>query len=126
MTTILLVEADPLQASLLLSLLRRRFNDVRRARDASEALCLIEQPEFAERLGLVISAHHDLGIGGRAFVAELHDRMPQLPVLVLGSAGETSGDYDNDRVAFLLRPAAPKKLLALADLLLSQGKNVAA
>jgi DNA-binding NtrC family response regulator len=126
MTTILLVEDDPLQASLTISLLNRRFSNVRRATDAAEALCLIEQPEFAKKLGLVISAHHTPGIGGPAFVAELHDRMPQLPVLVLGAAGEVPADYTGEHVTFLSRPATSEKILTLTDQMLSQHKKAAA
>lgn len=109
-----------------MSLLKRRFAHVRRATDAAEALCLIEQPEFAERLGLVISAHHTLGIGGPAFVAELHERMPALLVLVLGAASEAPGDYAEKYVTFLPRPAASEQILTLTDRMLSHHRNAAA
>jgi DNA-binding NtrC family response regulator len=126
MTTILLVEDDPLQASLTVSLLKRRFNDVRRAADASEAFCLIEQPEFAGKLCLVILGHHTRGIGGPAFVAELHARMPALPVLVLGAAGEAPGNYADENVTFLPRPSALEEILSLTSRMVSQAKNAAA
>lgn len=126
MTTILLVDDDPLQSSLMISVLRRRFDDVFRATDASEALCLIEQPEFADKLGLVISGHHTRGIGGPAFVAELRSRMPALPVLVLGAAGEVPGDYAAAHIAFLPRPVVPEVMLALTDRMLTQNKNAVA
>ena len=87
MTTILLVDNDPLQASLRKSILERRFSEVERVADAAEALCLVEQPQFAGHLGLVVSGLNMPGIGGPAFVAELHDRLPNVPVLVLGSGG---------------------------------------
>jgi len=77
MTTILLVDDDPLQAFLTMSLLRRQSAEVRRVTDAAEALCLIEQPDFSSKLGLVISGHHSAGIGGPAFVAELRARLPE-------------------------------------------------
>jgi DNA-binding NtrC family response regulator len=121
MTTILLVDDDPLQASLMLSILGKRFGDVRRVTDAAEALCLIEQPEFAGKLGLVISGHHTLGIGGPAFVAELHARMPALPVLVLGAADEIPGNYANEHVSFLPRHLVVGQMLATAGRLL--GRN---
>jgi DNA-binding NtrC family response regulator len=124
--TILLVEDDPLQASFMMSLLRRRFGDVRRATDAAEALCLVEQPEFANELGLVISAHHMLGIGRPAFVAELHDRMPALPVLVLGAPGEAPGDYAAEHVTFLPHPLAAEEMLAVTGRMLLPAKNAAA
>ncbi len=91
MATILLVEDDPLQAFLTMSLLGRQFGDVRRATDAAEALCLVEQPEFATKLSLVISGHDTPGITGPAFVAELQSECPHLPVLVLGASDAAAG-----------------------------------
>lgn len=126
MTTILLVDDDALQASLLLSILRQRFGDVRRVNDAAEALCQIEQPEFTSNLRLVISAHQTLGIGGPAFVNELHTRMPDLPVLVLGTAAETSADYTETHAVFLAKPFAVEKMLTLTKQMLSNNKVAAA
>ena len=120
MATILLVDNDPLQATLCKSILERRFRDVQRAGDAAEALCLIEQPQFAEQLGLVISGLNMPGIGGPAFVAELHERMPQVPVLVLGTPGEAASDYLGGWVRFLSRPIATEHLLTAANELLAQ------
>lgn len=126
MTTILLVDDDPLQASLMLSLLGRQFGDVCRVSDAAEALCLIEQPEFANKLGLVISGHHTPGIGGPAFVNELHTRMPDLPVLVLGTARETADHYAQENVVFMAKPFAPESMLALTKQMLSDHKDAVA
>lgn len=126
MTTILLVEDDPLQASLMMSILGQRFGDVRRTTDAAEALCLIEQPEFAGKLGLVISGHHSTGIGGPAFVNELRTRIPQLPVLVLGAAGENPTDYTETNVVFLGKPFAAEKMLTLTSQMLAHAKNAVA
>ncbi|MGA2569031.1 MAG: response regulator [Terracidiphilus sp.] len=126
MAIILLVDDDPLQAACITSLLERQFGEVRRVTDAAEALCLIEQPEFAGRLGLVISGHHTPGIGGPAFVAELHARVPELPVLVLGSPEEAQADYADDHIAFLPRPAAGKEMLAMTRRILEQCRHAAA
>lgn len=126
MTTILLVDDDPLQAYLMLSLLGRRFGNVHRATDAAEALCLIEQPGFADKLGLVITGHHTPGFGGPAFVAELHSRMPQLPVLVLGSTGAAPADYNEQHVVFLPKPFVAEKMLSLAGQILAHNKNAVA
>jgi DNA-binding NtrC family response regulator len=120
MATILLVDRDPLQACLRKSILERRFPDVQRVGDAAEALCLVEQPPFAENLGLVISGAHMAGIGGPAFVAELHIRMPSLPVLVLGNADEIADDYAGEFVRFLPKPVASEEMLALAGQMLAQ------
>jgi len=123
MATILLVEGDPLQAFLTMAVLGRQFGDVYRATDAAEALCLVEQPDFANKLSLVISGHQIPGITGPAFVAELHSRMPQMPVLVLASAETMPGDYTDQPVAFLHRPFLPEKMLSMTREMLSHHRN---
>lgn len=119
MATILLVDDDPLQAYRCKALLGSKFSDVRRVSDAAEALCLVEQPQFANGLGLVVSGHHLPGIGGPAFVAELHNRMPSLPVLVLGDSGEKPADYEGAHIRFLARPAASDDILNAAGQMLA-------
>ncbi len=126
MTTILIVDDDPLQASLLMSLLGRQFGNVCRVNDAAEALCLIEKPEFAAKLSLVITGHQMKGIGGPAFVAELHARKPELPVLVLSASGEEPSNYKDDRVLFLPRPVAGDKMLAVTRQILADRKPAVA
>ena len=110
----------------MISVLGRHFGNVRRVTDAAEALCLIEQPEFADKLGLVITGHHMQGIGGPAFVAELRSRRPDLPVLVLGAVGAEPSDYKDDRVVFLPRPVGGDKMLAVTGRLLAEYKNAVA
>jgi CheY-like chemotaxis protein len=120
MAIILLVDNDPLQAFLRKSALERRFQHVQRVGDAAEALCLVEQPLFAGNLGLVISGLHMPGIGGPAFVAELHERLPQVPVLVLGNGSEAADDYSSDGVRFLARPVSGEEIVAAAGEMLAQ------
>lgn len=126
MTTILLVDDDALQASLMLSILGQRFGTVRRVADAAEALCLIEQPDFASNLGLVISGHHAPGIGGPEFVNELRSRMPDLPVMVLDMAGETPADYAETHAVFLAKPLAAERILTLTRQMLTDHKDAVA
>lgn len=123
---ILLVDDDPLQAYVTMSLLGREFGEVRRATDAAEALCLIEQADFAANLNLVVSGHHSTGIGGPAFVKELCTRIPTLPVLVLGMAGESEDGYKGDHVAFLRRPVAAQQMVSRAGILLSMNRRCVA
>ena len=126
MTSILLVDDDPFQASLILSALEQRFGDVRRVPDAADALCLIEQQEFTDNLRLVISGHHLPGMGGPAFVSELRSRTPDLPILVLGAIGETAADYAEARVCFLAQPFAAIRMLNLASWMLADPKAAVA
>ncbi len=120
MATILLVDDDPLQAFLRKSILEARFPDVQRATSAAEALCLVEQPQFAANLGLVISGHHMPGLGGPAFVAELRTRLPWVPILVLGGVGEDAGDYAGSGASFRPRTVSSDEFLALTRQLLTQ------
>jgi CheY-like chemotaxis protein len=130
LTTVLIVESDPLQGFLRKALLERQFAEVVRVSDAAEALCLVEQPQFAHRLGLVIASHPMQGIGGPAFVAELHARLPRVPILVLTepnapSLGDLAPSADADPLTaeslrFLNRPFTIDQLLGLAGQMLHQ------
>lgn len=120
MSTILLVDGDPLHAFLFKSILERRFPDVQRVGDAAEAFCLVEQPQFAGHLGLVISGSDTGGISGPAFVAELHERLPKVPVLVLGNAPEKKDEQQGAWVRFLSRPNASEHILAAAGEMMAQ------
>jgi len=126
MTTILLVDDDPLEASWAISVLKNRYGNVRRAADAAEAFCLVEKQEFASQLNLVISSHHGPGIGGPAFVAELRSRIPLVPILVLGTDRESTADYPDPHVAFVPRSRAAELALKTADELLERHKHAAA
>ena len=114
MPTVLLVDNDPLQAFLRMSVLEGPFSDVQRVADASEALCLVEQPQFAANLGLIISGRHIAGIGGPGFVAELGLRMPWLPVLVLDNGTDVAEDYSSESVCFLAKPFTNGDMIAQA------------
>lgn len=118
MPKILLVDYDPLQALVRKSILERQFPGVQRVSDAGQALCLIEQQGFAESLDLVITGFHLPGTGGPAFVAELLERLPEIPVLVLGGPSETAADYPPG-VCYRTRPIPAEELLALTAKLLA-------
>jgi len=120
MTTILLVDDDPLQAHVRRSMLGRHFAAIQRAADAAEAFILVEDPRFAERLGLVIVGLNRPGLGSPAFVAELTARLPSVPVLVLGRSREEAAFYDGENVHFLPRTAPPEQVVALSRQLMGQ------
>jgi FixJ family two-component response regulator len=60
------------------------------------------------------------GVGAPAFVAELHERLPKVPVLVLGGGADTATDYHGGWVRFLPRPFAGEAILAAANEMLAQ------
>lgn len=122
MITILLVEDDPLQAAVRKSVLERRFSDVRRVSDAAEALCLVEQPQFASHLGLVVSGNQRSGIGISDFVAELRARMPGIPVLVLGENGGRDAASYGPGVCFLSRPVSADEMITVATRMMAEAE----
>src|SRR5215469_16300824 len=114
MTTVLLVDDDPLQAHVRRSILGRHFPDVARAADAAEAFILVEDPHFAGKLGLVVVGLNRPGLGSPAFVEELTARLPMVPVLVLGRSREEAAFYEGPNVRFLPRTAPAEQLIALS------------
>ncbi len=114
MTTVLLVDDDPLQAYVRRSVLERHFSNVERASDAAEAFILVEEPLFAERLGLVVVGLNRPGMASHAFVAELIERLPSLPVLVLGRNGEDADLFSGQNVRFLPRTVSSDQMLKVS------------
>jgi CheY-like chemotaxis protein len=120
MTTVLLVDDDPLQAYVRKSILERRFADVERTTDVAEAFILVEEPLFAEKLGLVVVGLNRPGMGGPAFVAELTARLPWVPVLVFGRGGEDASLYAGHNVRFLPRAVAAEEVLNICRQMIEQ------
>ena len=113
MTTVLLVDDDPLQAHVRRSILERNFRHVERAADAAEAFIMVEDRDFADTVGLVVVGLNRPGMGSPAFVAELTSRLPDLPVLVLGRARDEAGFYVGANVRFLPSTVSAKEMLAV-------------
>ena len=108
------------------SILGRHFADVERAADVAEAFILVEDPRFAEKLGLVVVGLNRPGLGSPAFVAELTSRLPSVPVLVLGQGREEAAFYEGSNVRFLPRTAPSEQMLAVSRQMMGQyGHRVA-
>jgi DNA-binding NtrC family response regulator len=120
MTTVLLVDDDPLQAHMRRAILGRHFRDIRRAADAAEAFILVEDPGFVQRLGLVVVGLNRPGLGSPAFVEELTSRLPSVPVLVLGRQREEAAFYEGPNVRFLPRTAPPEQFIAISRKMMEQ------
>jgi CheY-like chemotaxis protein len=114
MTTVLLVDDDPLQAYVRRSILERHFDNVERASDVAEAFILVEEPLFVEKLGLVVVGLNRPGMGSLAFVEELTSRLPSVPVLVLGRGHEEAALYQGQNVRFLPRTVPSKEILSVS------------
>jgi CheY-like chemotaxis protein len=122
METILLVDDNPLRAAMRKSLLEGN-GPVMRALDASEALCMVESPEFAQGLALVITGHAMTGISGPEFVAEFRSRMPQVPVLVMSAVPDAEQEYKGIPEVFISRTTSPDELRALVGRLVNLGQR---
>ena len=120
MTTVLLVDDDPLQARVRRTLLGRHFRDVQRVADAAEAFILVEDRNFTRGLGLVVVGLDRPGMGSAAFVAELTSRLPSVPVLVLGRHREEAAFYQGANVRFLPRAVSPEQFVAVSRQMIEQ------
>jgi CheY-like chemotaxis protein len=123
METILLVDDNPLRASMRKSLFEGGDPEVVRALDAAEALCLVESREFARNLSLVVTGHVMSGISGPEFVAEFRSRMPDVPVLVLSSVPGAEREYLGIPGVAISEATSPEELRKLVRLLLSTGQR---
>jgi CheY-like chemotaxis protein len=119
MATILLVDDNPLRASLRQSILERSAHGVTRAMDAADALCLVESPNFGLGLRLVITGHVMSGIPGPEFVAELRARMPEVPVLVLSGSPDDEQAYEGIALVFHSQTNSTDELRTLVNRLLA-------
>ena len=92
-----------------------------RALDAADALCMVETPDFAEALSLVITGHVMSGISGPEFVAELRSRMPHVPVLVLSGVPNAEREYLGISGVAVSRTTSPDELRGLVRHLIGLG-----
>jgi DNA-binding NtrC family response regulator len=119
MSAILLVDDDPLHASVRKAILERKFADVRRVGGASEALCLLEQTPIARDLQMVVTSDRLTEIDLPSFIAELHLRIPQVPVLVICDKDRCEEKRSSYSTRFLKRPVSADDLLVAAQNLLN-------
>ena len=95
------------------------FPDVERAADAAEAFILVEDPHFAENLGLVVVGLNRPGMGSPAFVAELTSRLPSFRA---GSPSRTGRGrfHAGPNVRFLPRSTPSEQLIAVSRQMMRQ------
>jgi CheY-like chemotaxis protein len=123
METILLVDDNPLRAAMRKSLLEGKAAVVVRALDASEALCMVESPEFAQGLALVITGHLMSGISGPEFVEEFRSRMPEVPVLVLSAVPDAEQEYKGIPQVFVSWASGGDELRSIVSRLVDLGQR---
>jgi DNA-binding response OmpR family regulator len=81
---------------------------------------MLEQAGGLRPVGMVVTDHWMPGMNGPQFVAELRERFPDLPVLVLSGLAEAEDEYADLDVIFRMKPFPPDELLSLVRALLIQ------
>jgi CheY-like chemotaxis protein len=118
---ILLVDDNGIQAATRKAVLSRLGRGVTVAGNGEEALQVLDRTaQSGRQIGLVITDHLMPGMNGPEFVAELRERFPQLPVLVLSGLGEAEDEYRELDVTFRMKPLPPDELLRLVRSLLGE------
>ncbi|HTX41021.1 MAG TPA: response regulator [Acidobacteriaceae bacterium] len=117
---IVLVDDNDIQAATRKAILTRSGRSVVVASGAPQALRLLDNKDRAAAVRLVITDHLMPGMNGPEFVAQLRERFPDLPVLVLSGLPEAEDAYVNLDVLFRVKPLPPDDLLALVRSLLSE------
>ena len=113
--TILLVDDDPIQAATRRAILTRSGNEVVIASGGQKGLSLLDDVEFAQNVGMVITDHLMPGMNGFQFVTELRRRFPTLPILVLSGLPDGEPEYAGLNVLYRLKPLAPEELIQLTQ-----------
>lgn len=123
MAVILLVDENPLRASMRLNLLQRATPDVVRVSSPADALCMVESEDFSRVLRLVVTGSHVSGISRPEFVLELRRRLPDVPVLVLTASDEKPAEHPEVPGVYYMSANSPEELRTTVDSLLHNGSR---
>ena len=115
LAAILLVDDNPVQAATRKAILTFSGNQVSVATNAQEALTLLESPDFAKNINLIITDHLMPHMNGPQFVARLRVQLPNVPVLVLSGLPDAEAEYDGMNILYRLKPLDPEELIGLAQ-----------
>ena len=113
--TVLLVDDNPVQAATRQTILTHSGNQVFVAASANHALALLENPEFARNVDLVITDHLMPKMNGPQLVARLRQRFATLPILVLSGMPDAEMEYAGMDVLYRPKPIAPEELIRLTQ-----------
>jgi CheY-like chemotaxis protein len=79
------------------------------ASTAVEAFAYLRPP--TTQVDVIISDHVMSGVSGAVFVRQLHNLLPQVPVIVISGMAEAEGEYAGWDVTFLRKPCPPELLI---------------
>jgi CheY-like chemotaxis protein len=116
-STVLLVDDNPVQAATRQAILSHSGNKVFIATSAGHALALLEDLELARTVRLVITDHLMPKMNGPQFVVKVRQRFPTVPILVLSGLADAEIEYAGMNVLYRQKPIAPEELIRLTQLL---------
>jgi CheY-like chemotaxis protein len=117
---ILLVDDNQVQSATRRAILEGCGREVCVASQGQLALELLDDPETAKSIGLIITDHLMPVMTGREFVGELRRRGFTVPVGVLSGFPDAEECYEGLNVVFRLKPFDPAGLIQLVRELLGE------
>jgi DNA-binding NtrC family response regulator len=109
--TILLVDDNAVQAAVRQAVLKRNDYFVIAALNPARVLEQLRKGDFLTEIDLVITDHIMPGMTGNAFVREIRNLRPQIPVLVISGLEDAIQEYEGLNVEFRVKPLQPERLL---------------
>jgi DNA-binding response OmpR family regulator len=109
---ILVIDDNPMQLSVRAAVLKGAGFSVVTARSAEQALEFLHNPKASSGLRVILTDHVLPGASGDAFVRQLRDFSPTVPVLVITGMDEAEPEYAGLGVIFLHKPCAPEDLIS--------------
>ncbi len=112
MPDLLVIDDNPTQLSVREAVLRGAGFSVLTADSAEKALQLLRDESATAGLRVILTDHVLPGASGDAFVRELREFSPSVPVLVISGMDEAEQAYAGLEITFLHKPCAPEDLIA--------------
>jgi DNA-binding response OmpR family regulator len=109
---ILVIDDNPTQLSVREAVLHGAGFSVMTADSAEQALEFLRDSKASSGLRVILTDHVLPGASGDAFVRELRDFSPSVPVLVITGMDEAEPEYAGLGVTFLHKPCAAEELIA--------------
>jgi DNA-binding response OmpR family regulator len=76
---------------------------------------MLDDPELARNVGLVITDHLMPKMNGPEFVSKLRGKFSELPIIVLSGMPDAEREYVGLNIAYQLKPIAPEELIRLVN-----------
>lgn len=109
---VLLIDDDPIQLRVREAVLRDAGMLVDVATTADSALALLRSSS-GRAIGTIVTDHVMPGTSGAAFVNQIRDVRPGIPIIVISGMAEAEDDYEGLDVTFRTKPCPPPELIRM-------------